>query len=247
MGRPSLVLDHRGPACTLSRPPGRSRGRRRRRHSPAAAVARSRARAVAEPWTEDEPGRAVETRMSVGWIRGPNANQGRAPNTGLGAGLAHGTQATGSRPSRSSLNWWPGPPFWRPAYAVRRRETGRDVPGPGGRRLRGVRAAAKDARLEVDLEDEEAATSTCSACWPPRRSGAADLAPNGSGPVDGHHNGSAPAAPSGHRRASAENVSKYLREKSYPTRHLVRLGFIFTGGADGPPLPSSPAGLRSSS
>ena len=101
-----------------------------------------------------------------------------------------------------------------------------------------------DARLEVHFfEDEEAAYFYLFGVLAAEAVRSGRLRPNAPARVNGHHNGSGPAAPSGPSGpspTSAENVSKYLRGGKLPTSASHPARVYLAGGADGPPLPKQP-------
>ena len=91
-----------------------------------------------------------------------------------------------------------------------------------------VFSRTEDARLEVHFfEDEEAAYFYLFGVLAAEAIRSGRLGPNGSARVNGHHNGSGSPRPRpGHRRPQRKTFRSTYEGKSYPTRHLVRLGFI---------------------
>ena len=192
-----------------------------------------------EPWTEDEPGPEPWTEdepWSDPWTeREPGSAPETAPVPGRRTGRKDRISPESVFAELLSLAAIP-----QAAYAV-----DEEVPGAmclveadGGFE---VFSRTEDARLEVHFfEDEEAAYFYLFGVLAAEAIRSGRLGPNGSARVNGHHNGSAPAAPSGTSPTSAENVSKYLRGKKLPNSASRPARVYLAGGADGPPLPKQP-------
>jgi hypothetical protein len=165
-----------------------------------------------EPWTEDEPGPEPWTEdepWSDPWTeREPGSAPEIPPVPGRRTGRKDRISPESVFAELLSLAAIP-----QAAYAV-----DEEVPGAmclveadGGFE---VFSRTEDARLEVHFfEDEEAAYFYLFGVLAAEAIRSGRLGPDGSARVNGHHNGSAPAGPSGTSPASAENVSKYLRRR----------------------------------
>ncbi|HJY94861.1 MAG TPA: hypothetical protein VJ371_07885 [Streptosporangiaceae bacterium] len=192
-----------------------------------------------EPWTEDEPGTEPWTEDEPGTEPWTEREPGSAPEIPPVPGRRTGRKDRISPESvfaeLLSLAAIP-----QGAYVV-----DEEVPGAmclveadGGFE---VFSRTEDARLEVHFfEDEEAAYFYLFGVLAAEAIRSGRLGPNGSARVNGHHNGSAPAGPSGTSPASAENVSKYLRGRKLPNSASRPARVYLAGGADGPPLPKQP-------
>jgi hypothetical protein len=192
-----------------------------------------------EPWTEDEPGTEPWTEDEPGTEPWTEREPGSAPEIPPVPGRRTGRKDRISPESvfaeLLSLAAIP-----QGAYVV-----DEEVPGAmclveadGGFE---VFSRTEDARLEVHFfEDEEAAYFYLFGVLAAEAIRSGRLRPNGSARVNGHHNGSAPAGPSGTSPASAENVSKYLRGRKLPNSASRPARVYLAGGADGPPLPKQP-------
>jgi hypothetical protein len=192
-----------------------------------------------KPWTEDEPGPEPWTEDEPWSDPWTEREPGSVPETPRVPGRRTGRKDRISPESvfaeLLSLAAIP-----QAAYAV-----DEEVPGAmclveadGGFE---VFSRTEDARLEVHFfEDEEAAYFYLFGVLAAEAIRSGRLGPNGSGRINGHHNGSAPSAPSGTSPASAENVSKYLRRRKLPNLASRPARVYLAGGADGPPLPKQP-------
>jgi hypothetical protein len=192
-----------------------------------------------EPWTEDEPGPEPWTEdepWSDPWTeREPGSAPEMPPVPGRRTGRKDRISPESVFAELLSLAAIP-----QAAYAV-----DEEVPGAmclveadGGFE---VFSRTEDARLEVHFfEDEEAAYFYLFGVLAAEAIRSGRLGPNGSARANGHHNGSAPSAPSGTSPAPAENVSKYLRRRKLPNSASRPARVYLAGGADGPPLPKQP-------
>ncbi len=191
------------------------------------------------PWTERAPGREPWTEREPWSDPRTEREPGSTPETASVPGRRTGRKERISPESvfaeLLSLAAIP-----QAAYAV-----DEEVPGAmclieadGGFE---VFSRTEDARLEVHFfEDEEAAYFYLFGVLAAEAVRSGRLRPNGSARVNGHHNGSGPAAPSGPSPTSSENVSKYLRGRKLPTSASHPARVYLAGGADGPPLPKQP-------
>ena len=192
-----------------------------------------------EPWTEDEPGPEPWTEdepRSDPWTeREPGSAPETAPVPGRRTGRKDRISPESVFAELLSLAAIP-----HAAYAV-----DEEVPGAmclveadGGFE---VFSRTEDARLEVHFfEDEEAAYFYLFGVLAAEAIRSGRLGPNGSARVNGHRNGAAPPAPSRTSPTSAENVSKYLRQRKLPNSASRPARVYLAGGADGPPLPKQP-------
>jgi hypothetical protein len=192
-----------------------------------------------EPWTEDEPGPEPWTEdepWSDPWTeREPGSAPETAPVPGRRTGRKDRISPESVFAELLSLAAIP-----HAAYAV-----DEEVPGAmclveadGGFE---VFSRTEDARLEVHFfEDEEAAYFYLFGVLAAEAIRSGRLGPNGPARVNGHRNGTAPAAPSRTSPASAENVSKHLRRRKLPNSASGPARVYLAGGADGPPLPKQP-------